>query len=474
MTTATRPATSASLYSGSLRATTGGVVVLISMIAFEAMAVGPALPTAARELHGLSAYGWAFTALLAANVVGMVAAGVLNDSRGPRRPLALGMAAFCAGLVVAGTSTTMAQLVIARGVQGLGSGLLITSVYVVIGTEYPDRLQPKVFAVTSSAWVVPSLVGPLVSGLLAQHASWRWVFLGLLPFTLVGVVLMLPVLRRLARPAPSAGLDSRAAGHLLLRAGAVATGISVLEASGQHPSPVVLAPAAGGLVLLVWGLRRLLPRGIVRARPGVPAAVALRGLLAGAFFGAEAVVPLSLTVQHGYGATAAGLPLSAAGVTWALGSWWQGRTVAADNQALRLRVARAGFYCVGIAVLLLAATALPGAPALIVYPAWAIAGLGAGLTMPSSSVLLLRATTDAERGADSAALQLCDTTASSITTGLAGVLIAAAARGAIGYGPAFFLLDLAMAAIAATGVLAVTTAGRPAPVGAPVLDRAAP
>lgn len=444
------------------------------MIAFEAMAVGPALPTAARELHGLSAYGWAFTALLAANVVGMVAAGVLNDSRGPRLPLMLGMAAFCAGLVVAGTSTTMAQLVIARGVQGLGSGLLITSVYVVIGTEYPDRLQPKVFAVTSSAWVVPSLVGPVVSGLLAQHVSWRWVFLGLLPFTLVGVVLMLPVLRRMRRPAPTAGLDSRAAVHLLLRAGAVAAGISVLEASGQHPRPLLMVPAAAGLLLLVWGLRRLLPRGTVRARPGVPAAVALRGLLAGAFFGAEAVVPLSLTVQHGYGATAAGLPLSAAGVTWALGSWWQGRNVAAENQALRLRVARAGFFCVGGAVLLLAATALPGVPALLVYPAWALAGLGAGLTMPSSSVLLLRATTDAERGADSAALQLCDTTASSITTGLAGILVAAAARGAIGYGPAFLVLDLAMAAIAATGVLAVTSAGRPAPVRAPVLDRVAP
>src|SRR5690242_29811 len=150
MTTTTRPADATSLFSGPLRATTGGVVVLISMIAFEAMAVGPALPTAARELHGLASYGWAFTALLAANVVGMVLAGTLTDSGGPRVPLITGMAAFCAGLVVAGTSTTMLQLVLSRAVQGLGSGLLITSVYVVIGAEFPAQVQPKVFAVTSS------------------------------------------------------------------------------------------------------------------------------------------------------------------------------------------------------------------------------------------------------------------------------------------------------------------------------------
>jgi hypothetical protein len=254
----------------------------------------------------------------------------------------------------------------------------------------------------------------------------------------------------------------------------VAAGISVLEATGQRPSLVLAVPAIAGLGLLVWGLRRLLPAGTVRARPGVPAAVALRGLLAGAFFGAEAVVPLSLTVSHGYGATAAGLPLSAAGLSWAVGSWWQGRQVAREEKARRLRLTRAGFYCVGVAVLLLAVTALPGAPAVIVYPAWALAGLGAGLTMSSSSVLLLRATTEADRGADSAALQLSDTTASSVTTGFAGVLVAAAARGAIGYGTAFLVLDLVMAAVAALGILAVASAGRPAGVRPRVPDRAAP
>jgi hypothetical protein len=94
--------------------------------------------------------------------------------------------------------------------------------------------------------------------------------------------------------------------------------------------------------------------------------------------------------------------------------------------------------------------------------------------MPASGVLLLRATTDADRGGDSAALQLSDTAVSSLTTGFAGVLVAAAARSAIGYGTAFLVLDLVMAAVAGLGVLAVASAGRPAPVRPRMLDRTAP
>src|SRR5439155_27054040 len=126
-----------SIFTGPLRATSGGILILITLIAFEAMAVSAALPTAARDLHGIGGYGWAFTGFLVANVVGMVVAGQVSDSHGPRAPLVAGMLAFVIGLVTAGTAVTMVQLVTGRVVQGLGSGLLITATYVVIGETYP-------------------------------------------------------------------------------------------------------------------------------------------------------------------------------------------------------------------------------------------------------------------------------------------------------------------------------------------------
>jgi len=442
-----------SIFAAPLRATSGGILVLITLIAFEAMAVSAALPTAARALHGIGAYGWAFTGFLVANVLGMVVSGQLSDGRGPRLPLVAGMLAFLAGLALAGSALSMTQLVAGRVVQGLGSGLLITATYVVIGETYPEALRPKLFAALSSAWVLPSLIGPVVSGALAQHASWRWVFLGLVPFVLLGCALMLPVLRSLQVPAAARTgvLTDR---RRVLHAIAVAGGVAALEAAGQHPGALTAVLASAGVLALVWGLRTLLPAGTVRARRGVAAPVALRGLLAGAFFGVESIVPLSLNIQHGYSATAAGLPLACAGLTWALGSWWQGRETPGDEQERRVRLVRAGFAFLVLGAVLVAVSAQPAAPGWLIYPAWGLAGTGAGLAMTTVSVLLLKYTNDADRGADSAALQLSDATASAVSTGVAGVLVAAAARGALGYTAAFTVLDVAMAAVALVGVLA--------------------
>jgi MFS family permease len=439
-----------SIFGPALRATSTGLLIVITLIAFEAMAVSAALPTAARAVHGLGAFGWAFTGFLIANVLGMVTSGQLSDSRGPRTPLVAGLTCFLAGLVLSGTATTMSQLVAGRVVQGLGSGLIITAVYVVIGQAYPEHLRPSLFAATSSAWVVPSLVGPAVAGALAQHASWRWVFLGLVPFTLGGGVLLIPVLRSLHPPAQG----RRVANPLpLVRVMGVAAGIAALEQAGQHPSPVSAVVGVAGLVALAWGIRPLLPAGTLRVRPGVSAPIAMRGLLAGAFFGIESTVPLSLSLQHGYGATAAGLPLTCAGFSWATGSWIQGRVDDRRDPRRRIVLIRAGFGLVTAAGGLMALAAVPSLPGWLAYPAWLLAGLGAGLTMSSVSVLMLKYTTDSDRGADSAALQLSDATASALTTGVAGVLVAAAARDAISSTAGFVTLDVTMGAVALVGVL---------------------
>ena len=442
------------LFRGALRATSTGILILITIIAFEAMAVSAALPTAARDLHGLAAYGWAFTGFLVANVVGMVLAGHLSDTAGPRLPLVAGLAAFATGLVLAGTAPWMAQLVAGRVVQGLGSGLLITACYVVIGACYPESLRPRLFAAISSAWIVPSLVGPLLSGAVTQHASWRWVFLGLLPFVIVGSVLMLPTLRTLGT---GTGGGDGAGSARIVRALAVAAGIAALEQAGQHPSPPWLVVAAAAVPVLLWGLRALLPAGTFRLRPGPPAPVALRGLLAGAFFGVESVVPLALTVQHGFSPTAAGLPLACSGLTWAVGSYLQGRPPRGNEERYRIALVRTGMALIAAAAALVAVAVHRGVPGWLMYPAWALAGLGAGLAMSTVSVLLLKYTNDRDRGADSAALQLGDATTSAFTTGVAGVLVAAAARAAIGYTLAFTAIALAMAAMA---VLGSAAAGR--------------
>jgi MFS family permease len=436
----------AGIFSGRLRAISAGLLILVTMVAFEAMSVSAALPTAARELHGLGAYGWAFTGFLVANVVGMVTSSVISDRRGPRTPMNLGLVLFVSGLLVSGLAQAMWELVLGRVVQGLGGGLIITALYVVIGELYPAALRPRFFAAISSAWVLPSLLGPPVAGSLTQHLTWRLVFLGLVPLVLVGAVLTAASLRDLpARDAvgPTNGMSR------IGRAFVVAIAIAVLEQAGQHPSLpwLLLTPAA--LAALVWALRVLLPPGTATVRRGVPTAVAFRGMLAGAFFGIDALVPLSLTVQHGFAPTTAALPLVGSAVGWSVGSWLQSRYRGPERQ----RLVRAGFLCISVGGTGMAVSALPGATGWVAYPLWALAGVGMGLAMSTVGVLLLNCTNDTDRGRDSAALQLADGVVSAFTTGIGGVLVAAAARGTVSYTTAFVTVDLLMVAICVLGVV---------------------
>jgi MFS family permease len=136
------------------------------MVAFEAMGVGTAMPALVADLGALSLYAWPFVAFMAANVFGTVLGGRWCDLAGPRIPLVAGPVLFGAGLLVAGTAASMPQLLVARVLQGLGAGTLTVAVYVLIAVVYPERTRPAIFGLMSSAWVLPSLIGPPVAGVV--------------------------------------------------------------------------------------------------------------------------------------------------------------------------------------------------------------------------------------------------------------------------------------------------------------------
>ena len=177
MITSTTAPTRAPLLARPHRALVLGIVGLVALTAFEAVAVATAMPVVARDLGGLHLYALAFAAPLAASIVGVVAGGSSSDARGPRRPLLLGLALFVAGLLLSGLAPSMEVFTAGRAVQGLGSGMLVVALYVVVARAFPAELQPRLFAAMAAAWVLPAMVGPAVSGLVAEHLGWRWVFL---------------------------------------------------------------------------------------------------------------------------------------------------------------------------------------------------------------------------------------------------------------------------------------------------------
>jgi MFS family permease len=169
----------------------------------------------------------------------------------------------------------------------------------------------------------------------------------------------------------------------------------------------------------VPALRTLLPRGTFRARPGLPVTVLARGVLAGAFFGVEAYVPLTLSSVHGFSPALSGLPLTIGACGWAAASHWQGRR----PDIPRALLIRTGLTTLGFA---LAGVALIGPDwglAWLVLPFWLVAGASMGLAYPSISVLSLDYAAPRDRGFVSSALQVNDMTLSAITVGLGGVML---------------------------------------------------
>ncbi|MFG1802219.1 MFS transporter [Micromonospora carbonacea] len=486
MTALAPPAAPEHLFAPALRAMTVGVVALVSLLAFEALAVGTAMPTVARSLDGLSLYGLAFGGAFASGVVGMVVSGVWCDARGPRAPVWHGVAWFVAGLLIAGTTSTMGVLVAGRMVQGFGSGLLSVALYVVVGRAYPEALHRRIFAAFAAAWVVPSLVGPAIAGLVVEHLGWRWVFLAVPAVAVPALLLVQPGLRSLAPSAvtrPSTGAGARVG--WAFGAGASA---ALLHYGGQQRGVLAVGLVGAALAGLLCCAPRLLPAGFLRAGRGLPTVVGLRGLASAAFAGAEVVIPLMLSRERGLTPTGAGLVLTVGALSWSAGSWLQGRLPAPGSAksapgsaapvtapvsrrgllpGLRGRLAprssatlvRAGLACITGGTATVALAVWPAVPLAVCVLGWAAAGLGMGLLYPSLSVLTLELSAPGEQGRNSSSLQLGDSLFAATVLALTGAVLAASAHpGRSSYAATLVLA----AALAGLGVL---LAGRVVPAG---------
>jgi MFS family permease len=404
------------------RPLTIGLVLAVTLVAFEALAIATVLPVVSRQLGDLRLYGWVFSAFLLSSLIGIVVAGTLADRAPIGRLMLTGLALFAVGLVIGGTAPTMIILVAGRAVQGLGAGVVPAVAYVAIARGYPDDCRPRMFAVLSTAWVIPGLIGPAVAALVASAVGWRWVFLGLLPLVAVAGLLATLALRGVPRPAAI----SRPELHYLPVLGVVAGAGVALASLSSGQLPIVVAGVLAGGALLVVSLRRLTPPGTLLARRGLPATILSRGLLTCSFFAGDAYVPYAITVVRHAPTEMGALALTAATMTWTAGSWVQARWITRVGPRRLIRLGE-GMVFIGLA--LMSVTLLPSVPVALGIVAWAIGGFGIGQAYSPLSVTTLDRATRGQEGRATSALQLFDVLGQAVGTGVAGAIVAGAARG---------------------------------------------
>lgn len=411
----------ARVLSGEYRALTLGLVLSVTLVAFLWLGVATVLPSAARDLHGLGHFGWAFTAFMLANLFGTVVAGQSADRHGPTRPYVQMFALFVLGCVAAAVAGNWWLLLLARALQGAGVGGVLALAYLTVGRAYPDALRARMLALVASAWTLPALLGPAVAGAVAEVSHWRVVFLVLVPLVPVGVLLTLPALRGLGPPdttgpdgaVPDSGPRIRLTLLLVVGAGVLLAGLE------ERNLAVLLPMAAVGIALALPALRRLLPPGTLTVRRGMPAGMVVRGLVSTAYYGVESFFPLSMTRVLGLSTLESGLALSAGALTWVTGAVFQARLDTRDGGRGRQGRVIAGFVLLlaGDALITLAiGTGLKSVPLAVV--GWAVAGLGMGLVYPAVTTIVLGLAPKGQEGAASSNLQLSETLSVAVMTGL--------------------------------------------------------
>ncbi|MEU4696232.1 MFS transporter [Nonomuraea dietziae] len=437
MTATVETAPPVSVISAKYRSLSSGLVALVMLVAFEAMAVATAMPVVARELDGMHLYNLAFSATLAASVIATVLGGRWSDVKGPLPPIAVGVVTFVAGLLLAGFAPTMEVFVGGRFVQGLGAGLIQVSLYVLVARAYPQAMHPKVFALFSAAWVVPSMVGPAIAGLVVENSDWRWVFLGVALIVVPSALLLWrgTAGQRLdtgsAQPAPGLG------GKLVW-----ATLTAVAAALIQYGSALALAGIpllVAGVVLLAVALPKLLMPGSLRAARGLPSAPVLRGLAFGSLTASQVLIPLMLISERGLSPTGAGIVLTVGALGWSTGSWFKGRGTIGNLTAMR-----GGAFLIALGTALIALVLIDAVPIALAYIAMAISGFGIGALHPTVSVLVLEMSRQGEEGQNSAAVGVGESVFTvGAVAGTGALFTASGEMYLVGFGFTFVLAILA-------------------------------
>jgi MFS family permease len=347
---------------------TAGLVVTTFGVALEALSVLPVAPIVAKELpNGIALYGWIFAAFFLGSALAIPVSGRAVDLHGPAPVLIAGLGAFTVGLLIAGLAPAMEVLILGRFVQGTGAGMISAASFATVALAYEPADRPRVLVLLSAAWLLPSFIGPIVGGVVAAVAGWRWVFLGL--------ALLMPLCALLVVPA-----------------------LLGVRASTQVPTP-------GG-----WR-RWLPPAGEVRRG----SAVVL--LAATAVLGTITFAPLALSEVRGLDATTSGLTLAVLSVAWTTGSVLQGRTM---GRVEAPRVIRGGLALVALGIPIVALTVVATIPLPLTWPGWVLVGLGAGLCFQAANLHVMAASTVGGEGRATASAQLANTLGSAIGAWMTG------------------------------------------------------
>ena len=367
------------------------LMIAMFISALDQSIVATATPHMLADLGGFKLLSWVFTIYLLASTVTVPLVGKLSDMFGRKPFLLAGIALFVAASAACGAAPSMPFLIVARGIQGIGGGILFGCVFATLGDLYTPLERARFMGYFIGSFTLASLVGPTVGGFLTDGPGWRWCFYINLPVGAIASVFIwihLPYARKGGR---LADVDFVGAALLSLATICILLGLVWSHTEFGWASPETIGLFVGGALLTVGFIfqegrhpQAIFPLHIFKNKTFVQAnlLVVLQG---GGMFGAITFLPTFIQISLGESATASGLVSTPQSIGLLAASIVGGQLVSRTGKfKLQIIIGSA----VGLAATILMQTLTVGSPTWHISLFMVIFGLGGGLVGPTISVIV--------------------------------------------------------------------------------------
>lgn len=168
-----------------------GLMVGLLVAALDNSIMGTAMPKVINSLQGMEYYVWPFTSYMLSSTIAIILFGKLSDIYGRKNILIAGIVIFIITSVMCGFATNMYELIIFRGLQGIGGGILISLPFIVVGEIFSAKERAKYMGILASVFGLASVLGPILGGVITDNFGWRWVFFVNVPIGIAAVSMIL-------------------------------------------------------------------------------------------------------------------------------------------------------------------------------------------------------------------------------------------------------------------------------------------
>lgn len=397
-----------------------GILLITALHAFDEMVLVIALPAIAADLGSANWYGLVIAGYILASIVGMTWAGKEMDKSGPLKVVLTAAVFFGVGLVLAVFSWDTSSFMFARILQGIGGGMGWTISFGLISLLSDDDQKPKAVAAMDIAWIIPSLLAPLVGGYLVDYLSWRWIFVvQTLPLS-IALLLVCPRIKHLKGNPDSVEVDaSTLVSPVLFNAARLALGCGLILYLLGTPLGWLWLSLIPAFWYTAKPLHQSMPEGWLRLDSPLSASLIVACLAFLIFYSMEAYQPLYLIEVRGLSTLQAGLILTCASLCWMTGSQLTARGIIPGGHSQRILI---GLSILSVGIASLGILLYTNVSLLWAYPLWGIAGMGMGITFNTARSTAMIHTVPGQEGLVAAGISLSVSLGLSLATGFGGAI----------------------------------------------------